>query len=63
MSWRTFVRTLVGRREERLLSARALIRVAIEHGVRQEAGVALRMAQAVMNVELKDVEGLPMGEG
>jgi hypothetical protein len=34
----------VGRREERLLSARALIRAAIERGVRRGVAVALTMA-------------------
>jgi hypothetical protein len=39
-------------REERLLSAWALIQAAIERGVHQEAAVALTMAQAATNVEL-----------
>jgi hypothetical protein len=50
------------RREERLLNARALIRAAIERGVRRGATVALTMAQAATDVELQDVEGFPMGE-
>jgi hypothetical protein len=47
-----FMRTPVGRREERLLSARALIRVAIEHGVRRGAAVVLTMAQVATDMEL-----------
>jgi hypothetical protein len=39
-----FVHTSVGHREEHLLSVRALIRVAIEHGFRRGAAVALTMA-------------------
>jgi hypothetical protein len=57
-----FVRTPAGRQKERLLSARALIRAAIEHGVRRGATVVLTMAQAATDVELQDVEGFPMGE-
>jgi hypothetical protein len=39
-----FVRALAGHREERLLSARALIRAVIEHAICQGAAVALTMA-------------------
>jgi hypothetical protein len=58
-----FIRALAGRWEERLLNARALIRAAIECGVRRGVVVALIMAQAATDVELHDVEGFPMGEG
>jgi hypothetical protein len=58
-----FVRAPAGRQEERLLSARALIRVAIECGIRQGVAVALMMAQAATDVELQDVEGFLLGEG
>jgi hypothetical protein len=58
-----FIRAPAGHREERLLSARALIRAAIEHGVRQGAAIALMMAQAATDVDLRDIEGFPMGEG
>jgi hypothetical protein len=58
-----FVCAPAWRREERLLSAQARIRAAIERGVRRGAAVALTMAQAATNVELQDVEGFPMGEG
>jgi hypothetical protein len=54
---------LAGHREEHLLSARALIRAAIEHSVRQGADVVLTMAQVATDVELQDVEGFSMGEG
>jgi hypothetical protein len=50
-------------REERLLSARVLIRAAIEHGVHRGAAIALTMAQAATDVELQDVKGFPLGEG
>jgi hypothetical protein len=39
-----FVRAPAGRREERLLSVRALIRATIEHSVRRGVAVALTMA-------------------
>jgi hypothetical protein len=39
-----FVRAPAGHREECLLSTRALIRAAIERGVRRGAAVALTMA-------------------
>jgi hypothetical protein len=58
-----FIRAPVGRREERLLSAWALIRAAIERGIHRGAAVALTMAQTATDVELQDVEGFPMGEG
>jgi hypothetical protein len=58
-----FVHAPAGRREEHLLSARALIREAIECGVRRGVAVALTMAQTATDVELQDVEGFPMGEG
>jgi hypothetical protein len=47
------VHVSTGRREERLLSARALIQAAIERGVRQGAVVALTMAQAAIDMELQ----------
>jgi hypothetical protein len=47
-----FVRAPAGHREEHLLSTRALIRAAIERGVRRGVAVALTMAQAATNVEL-----------
>jgi hypothetical protein len=47
-----FVRAPAGHREERLLSAWALIRAAIERGVRRRAVVALTMAQVATDVEL-----------
>jgi hypothetical protein len=58
-----FVRAPAGRREERLLCARAQIQAAVERGVRRGAAVAPMMAQAAIDVELQDVEGFPMGEG
>jgi hypothetical protein len=58
-----FVCALAGRREEHLLSVRALIRAAIERSVHRGAAVALTMAQATTDVELQDIEGFPMGEG
>jgi hypothetical protein len=58
-----FVRAPTGHQEERLLSTRALIWAAIERGVRRGATVALTMAQAATDVELRDIEGFPMGEG
>jgi hypothetical protein len=58
-----FVHAPAEHREERLLSTRALIRAAIERGVRRGAAVALTMAQAATDVELQDVEGFLMGEG
>jgi hypothetical protein len=48
---------------ERLLSARALIQAAIEHGVRRGAAIALTMAQGAKDVELQDIKGFPLGEG
>jgi hypothetical protein len=47
-----FVHAPAGRREERLLSAWALIRMAIERGIRRGAIIALTMAQAATDVEL-----------
>jgi hypothetical protein len=47
-----FVHALLRHREEHLLSTRALIRAAIEHGVCQGAAVALTMAQAATDMEL-----------
>jgi hypothetical protein len=47
-----FVHALAGHREERLHSTQALIRVAIEHGVRRGAAVALMTTQAATDVEL-----------
>jgi hypothetical protein len=41
----------VGHREERLLSARALIQVAIEHDVHRGVVIALMMTQAATDVE------------
>jgi hypothetical protein len=46
-----FVHAPAGCREERLLSARALIRAAIERGVYRGAAVALTMAQAATDME------------
>jgi hypothetical protein len=46
-----FVHAPVGRREERLLSARALIQAAIERGVRRGTAVALTMTQATTDME------------
>jgi hypothetical protein len=39
-----FIRAPMGRREERLLSARALIRAVIKRGVRRGVAIALTMA-------------------
>jgi hypothetical protein len=47
-----FVRAPAGHREERLLSARALILAAIEHGICRGAAVALTMAQVATDMEL-----------
>jgi hypothetical protein len=58
-----FVRAPAGHREERLLSAQALIQAAIKCDVRRGAAVALMMAQVATDVELQDVEGFPMGRG
>jgi hypothetical protein len=58
-----FVHASVGCREELLLGSRALIRVAIECGVRRGAAVMLTMAQAATDVEFQDMKGFPMGEG
>jgi hypothetical protein len=46
------IRAPAGRREERLVSARALIRATIERGNHRGAAVALTMAQAAMDMEL-----------
>jgi hypothetical protein len=46
-----FVHAPAGRREERLLSAWALIQAAIERGVRRGAAVALTMTQATTDME------------
>jgi hypothetical protein len=54
-----FVRAPAGR----LLSARALIRVEIKRGVHRGVAVVLTMAKAATDVELRDIEGFPMGEG
>jgi hypothetical protein len=58
-----FVCAPAGHREEHLLSARALIRAAIERGVHRGAAIVLTMAQAATDMELQDVEGFPLGEG
>jgi hypothetical protein len=47
-----FVRAPARHREERLLSARALIWAMIERDVHRVVAIALTMAQAVMDVEL-----------
>jgi hypothetical protein len=47
-----FVHAPAGRREECLLSSQALIRAAIERGVRRGEVVALTIAQAAIDVEL-----------
>jgi hypothetical protein len=47
-----FVRAPAKRREECLLSARALIRMAIERGVYRGAAIALTMAQVATDMEL-----------
>jgi hypothetical protein len=57
-----FVHAPVGCREERLLSAWALILAAIERVGRRGAAIVLMMAQAATGMELQDVEGFPMGE-
>jgi hypothetical protein len=54
-----FVHALAEHREESLLSARALIRAAIERGVRRGAAIALTMAQAATDMELQDIESFP----
>jgi hypothetical protein len=47
-----FIHALARHREERLLSVRALVRVAIKHSVWRGAAIALTMAQAATDVEL-----------
>jgi hypothetical protein len=57
------VQAPVGHREECLLRARALIQAIIKRGICRGTTIALMMAQAATDMELKDVEGFPMGEG
>jgi hypothetical protein len=57
-----FICAPAGYREECLLSAQALIRVAIERDVCWGAAIVLTMAQLATDVELQDVEGFHMGE-